>query len=275
MYLHGKGGIGKSQMAAALADYLQRHDKTVWCADCDPSTDTFRRIKSLGVKFYDIMDGDEVNARRFDDLIMEALSSGAEHAVIDSGSGAYQALADYMSQGGMFEALREQGHHGYLHTIVAGGGMMGTTLDGLHNLIQVFPDTRFVVWLNPKNGPMVHDGVHLTEHPDFQQHTDHFGAVIPVPQLNASTYTADLSWMLARGQTYKDVNADPNVNFIIKNRLSQQRRAYDELLDAALSTLEASETPEPTEVKADKSKSQKSKGGRADKSKSPKRRRPN
>ena len=263
MYLHGKGGIGKSQMAAALADYLQRHDKQVWCADCDPSTDTFRRITSLDVKFYDIMDGDEVNARRFDDLIMDALESGAEDAVIDSGSGAYQALADYMSQGGMFEALRDQGHHGYLHTIVAGGGMLGTTLDGLHNLVKVFPETKFVVWLNPKNGAMILDGIPLTEHPDFQQYTDHFGAVIAVPQLNASTYAADLSWMLARGQTYDDANADPSVNFIIKNRLNQQRRAYDELLDAALAALEASEAPKRTEIKADKSKSQKRKTGRS------------
>ena len=249
LFLHGKGGIGKSQMAAATADYFQRHGISAYCVDCDPSTSTFRNIDSLSVQFFDVMDGDEVDSSRFDEMLLTILGSGCEHAIVDSGSGGYQALTDYLAQADMFHVLKAQGHQAFLHTVLAGGGMMGSTLEGLHQLAELFPTVDFVLWLNPKDGPLVHEGHSVTQHPAYQRHRSLIKAAVVLPSLNKKTYTKDLSAMLARGQTHEDADADPDVNFIVKNRLHQIRQAFDVLLTRMLTELSAAPPASPANPK--------------------------
>ena len=239
LFLHGKGGIGKSQMAAATGDYLMRHGSDVVCVDCDPSTDTFRRVTSLRVQFFDIMNGDEVDSSKFDEMLMAILDSGAQHAVIDSGSGAYRALVDYLMHSDMLRVLAAEGHPAFLHTVLAGGGQMTTTVDGFHKLVECFPEGDFVVWLNPKEGPLVHQGVHVVQHEDFERYSHLVRSVIEVPQLNKGTFMKDLSRLLAQGQTFADAQADRGTNFIVKNRLRQLQQMFDALLDQALLELGA------------------------------------
>ena len=69
MILQGKGGVGKSFIASLLAQHKIADHKNILCIDTDPVNATFAGFKALNVKRLELMDGDVINARKFDDLI--------------------------------------------------------------------------------------------------------------------------------------------------------------------------------------------------------------
>ena len=69
MVLQGKGGVGKSLIAAILAQYKTGKGTPPLCIDTDPVNATFHGFKALKVKRLQIMDGDEINPRHFDALV--------------------------------------------------------------------------------------------------------------------------------------------------------------------------------------------------------------
>ncbi len=69
MVLQGKGGVGKSMIAATLAQYKTGKGAKPLCIDTDPVNSTFEGYKALSVSRLDIMDGDEINTRTFDALV--------------------------------------------------------------------------------------------------------------------------------------------------------------------------------------------------------------
>lgn len=66
MVLQGKGGVGKSMIAAAIAQYKASKGQTPLCIDTDPVNSTFEGYRALNVQRLNIMDGDEINTRNFD-----------------------------------------------------------------------------------------------------------------------------------------------------------------------------------------------------------------
>jgi CO dehydrogenase nickel-insertion accessory protein CooC1 len=69
MVLQGKGGVGKSFIAATLAQYKASKGQNPLCVDTDPINSTFHGYKALNVRRLQIMDGDEINSRNFDGLV--------------------------------------------------------------------------------------------------------------------------------------------------------------------------------------------------------------
>ena len=53
--LQGKGGVGKSFVAALLAQYLKSTGNEVHCYDTDPVNQTFSRYKKLKVEIVKIL----------------------------------------------------------------------------------------------------------------------------------------------------------------------------------------------------------------------------
>ena len=69
MVLQGKGGVGKSFIAAILAQYKAGKGQTPLCIDTDPVNLTFHGYKALGVRRLELMDADEITSRNFDILV--------------------------------------------------------------------------------------------------------------------------------------------------------------------------------------------------------------
>ena len=75
MILQGKGGVGKSLIATLLAQHCKSTGVKTLCIDTDPVSPTFSGFKAYGVKHLDLMNGDDVDPERFDELmamLMEA-----------------------------------------------------------------------------------------------------------------------------------------------------------------------------------------------------------
>ena len=56
MVLQGKGGVGKSVIAALIAQYKKSKGETPLCIDTDPVNSTFEGYQALDVRRLDIMD---------------------------------------------------------------------------------------------------------------------------------------------------------------------------------------------------------------------------
>ena len=67
--LQGKGGVGKSLIASLLYQYLHQQGRAVTGVDTDPVNATFAGYKELSVQVLNIMEGDDIDQRRFDSLM--------------------------------------------------------------------------------------------------------------------------------------------------------------------------------------------------------------
>ena len=82
MVLQGKGGVGKSMIAATLAQYKAGKGTKPLCIDTDPVNATFEGYKALNVRRLNIMEGDEINTRNFDALV-EQIATAEVDVIID------------------------------------------------------------------------------------------------------------------------------------------------------------------------------------------------
>jgi hypothetical protein len=219
--LQGKGGVGKSFVAAMAAQYLT--DKIAGkgpplvCVDTDPVNATFAGYKSLGVQRLDIMTGDEIDTRRFDQLV-EIIAAAEGDVVIDNGVPA---------------VLKELGHELVVHSVVTGGQAMMDTLSNFSLIVRQFTDTTIVVWVNPFWGPVEADGKTFEKMKVFADNRDRIEAVINVPALKAETYGHDLSELLQRRLTFAEALADAKTPIMVRQRLTMFRRALFGQIDAA------------------------------------------
>jgi anion-transporting ArsA/GET3 family ATPase len=69
MVLQGKGGVGKSFIAAVIAQYKSEQGATAPVHRHRPGERTFQGFKALNVRLLEIMEGDEINTRNFDTLV--------------------------------------------------------------------------------------------------------------------------------------------------------------------------------------------------------------
>lgn len=121
MVLQGKGGVGKSFVSALMAQYLQDRGLEPVCIDTDPVNATFAGYAAFHVHAIDLMDGRDINPRRFDLLVEKiAAAEPGQHVIIDNGASSFLPLADYMLSYDVPALLKELGaravaaqrHHG-------------------------------------------------------------------------------------------------------------------------------------------------------------------
>jgi len=89
-----KGGVGKSFIAATLAQYKQSKGHAPLCIDTDPVNATFHAYTALDVQRLQIMEDDEINPKSFDDLI-ELVAGSVTDVIIDNGASAFVPLSHY------------------------------------------------------------------------------------------------------------------------------------------------------------------------------------
>lgn len=223
MVLQGKGGVGKSMIAAMLAQYKASKGQTPVCIDTDPVNNTFEGYKSLNVQRLNIMDGDEINTRNFDALV-EQIATSESDVIIDNGASSFVPLSSYLISNQVPALLQDMGHELVVHTVVTGGQALLDTINGFSTLAQQFPDEAvFVVWLNPYWGAIESEGKSFEQMQAYKSNKSRVTAIIQVPNLKEETYGRDLSEMLQDRITFEEALEDSSRPIMTRQRLKLVR----------------------------------------------------
>lgn len=231
MVLQGKGGVGKSMIAATLAQYKVDRGATLLCVDTDPVNSTFEGYKALKVRRLDIMEGDEINPRAFD-ILVEMIATTDGDVVIDNGASSFVPLSSYLIAHRVPAMLQDMGHDVVVHTVVTGGQAFKDTLMGLTQLAAQFPaECTFVVWLNPYWGPIEREGKEFERMKAYTDNKARVSAIVQIPTMKTETYGHDFSEMLRKRLTFAEALADPLLTIMARQRLKIVRGQLYEQLD--------------------------------------------
>ena len=231
--LQGKGGVGKSVISSLLTQSLLENGQVPLCVDTDPVNNTFQGYASLNVKRIDLIENDEIEPSRFDDLI-ELIAAHDGPAVIDSGASSFVALAHYIVTNGVIDVLEDMGHEVVIHSVIAGGQALLDTVSGFAQLVKQFPESAsFVVWLNHFFGEVAKDDKKFKDMKVFQNNSARISSIIELPELKAATFGKDFAQMLEKRQTFKEAIADASLGIMSRQRLKTISRNIFAEIDSA------------------------------------------
>jgi len=231
MVLQGKGGVGKSMLAAMLAQFKISKGQKPLCIDTDPVNSTFAGYDLLKAQSWNIMEGDKINTRNFDALF-ERICEATDDVIIDNGASSFIPLSSYLISNDIPATLQEMGHQLFVHTVITGGQAMPDTLSGFDSLVRQFPDECFfVVWLNPYWGTVEIKGLSFEETRLYTDNADRVIKIVTIPEfLPDETFGKDFSDMLKARRTFDEAIADSSLGIFPRQRLKQmQRKIFAEL----------------------------------------------
>lgn len=219
MVLQGKGGVGKSMIAATIAQYKAAQGQKPLCIDTDPVNATFEAYKALDVRRLNILDGDEINTRNFDALV-ELIAASKDDVIIDNGASSFVPLSHYLISNQVPALLLDMGHELIVHTVITGAQALLDTVSGFAQLVSQFPaECVFVVWLNPYFGPIEHEGKAFEQMKAYTANKSRVSAIIHVPALKEETYGRDFSEMLQDHLTFDEALAQESRTIMTRQRL--------------------------------------------------------
>ena len=233
--LQGKGGVGKSFVASTLAQYKKQKGEEPLCIDTDPVNTTFASYKALDVTRLNIMDGDEINSRYFDDLI-ELIAPRTSDVIIDNGASSFVPLSHYLISNNIPSLLADMGHELVVHTVITGGQAMQDTVNGFSQIVSQFPENAlFVVWLNSYWGTVQHEGKDFEHMKTYKENKEKISAIIHIPALKAETFGHDVSQMLQERLTFNEAIASPTKTIMTRQRLKIVRdELFNQLTNAVV-----------------------------------------
>jgi len=224
MILQGKGGVGKSFIASTLAQHKLAKGTKLICVDTDPVNATFHGFKKLNVRKINVMSGDEIDPRKFDDLI-ELIAKSESDIIIDNGASTFVPMSHYLISNQIPALLPDMGHELVIHTVITGSQALLDTLTGFANLIESFPiDTLFVVWLNPYWGEIEMDGKRFEEMKTYLDNKSRVSAIIRIPNYKADTFGKDLSEILQSKLTFSEALESKSLPIMVRQRLNIIRK---------------------------------------------------
>lgn len=226
LILQGKGGVGKTFIAAMLAQYLARDGQPApVCVDTDPVNQSFSAYEALQVRGLSILEGREVNKRKFDELV-ELLAESDRPAIVDNGAATFLPLSSYLLANEVLPMLFDLGRPVLIHTVVTGGQALLDTVEGFRSLVANYPaGSTIVVWLNPFWGPIELDGRGFETFTPYKAHKSRVGGIVQLPTFDADTFGRDLSEMLSEHLTFDQAIADAGRPIMVRQRLTMARRA--------------------------------------------------
>lgn len=215
----GKGGVGKSFIAALLAQYLHNNtEEEIHCYDTDPVNQTFSRYKSLNVELIHILnEHNNIDSRKFDGLI-ESLIEKDGIAVIDNGAATFIPLMSYMNENNVIEILQDSGASIFFHVPIQGGQALEDTMLGLSSIIDRLP-VQVMVWLNHHKGEIMIDGKKFNEFRVYENNRNRIAAIIELSNYNPDTYGKDIQTMTEHHLTFAEVQQSTLFHLMPKQRL--------------------------------------------------------
>jgi hypothetical protein len=231
--LQGKGGVGKSFIAATLAQYKASKGQKPLCIDTDPVNSTFHGYKALTVKRLEILEGDEINPRKFD-TVVELVAPSKDDVIIDNGASSFVPLSHYLISNQVPALLAAMGHELVVHTVITGGQAALDTVSGFSQLASQFPtEAVFVVWLNPYWGSIELEGKGFEQMKAYTNNKDRVSAIVRIPSLKEETYGRDLSDMLQERLTFDEALAKDTLTIMTRQRLKIIKGQLFSQLDSA------------------------------------------
>lgn len=222
--LQSKGGVGKSLIAAFIAQYVKSKGETVHCADTDPMNRTFAKYASLDVAEIEIVEGTNIITKKFDPL-MEMVANASADYVIDNGASTFMPLTKYLLENDIYQIMAESGKKIYIHSVLAAGQAQSDTYDGLAALLgKVNKFAKVVIWENEFWGEVRFDGHSITASKLYKEAVKDgkiAGVVKIVDRSQSDTFVSDMKQMTSQSLTLADVMASSDFNFIAKNRLKK------------------------------------------------------
>ena len=214
LILQGKGGVGKSLLAAMLAQHRSERGRRPLCIDTDPVNRTFERFEALDVKGLDMISERQIHAAAFDDMIDLIFAHDRDkEVVVDNGAACFIPLTAYLVDNHVLEFLADNDRPAVIHTVITGGQAFIDTVDGLDHLLRTFDfqararDLKCVVWLNPYFGPVSYEQRPFETLPAYLDNQDRITACLRLnhrPGLFHDT-TRD---MLGAHATFQEIHDD-------------------------------------------------------------------
>jgi CobQ/CobB/MinD/ParA nucleotide binding domain len=231
LILQGKGGVGKSFIAALLAQYLPEKSINVRCFDADPVNNTLASFPALNALKIDLIEssdnGRRINPRRFDYLVEQiAVQPTDAHVIVDTGSSAFVPMLDYVLGNEVPAVLSEGGHQLVVHTVVTGGQSLLDTLDGAAKLVEQLDDAPFVIWLNPFWGPVADNGKSFEQMRTYQEIRNRVETVVSLPAFTDELFPQDIAAMLKSRLTFKEAIESPDQSLMSRHRLKVAQREF-------------------------------------------------
>ena len=208
--LQGKGGVGKSTAALAVAQALAAMGRLPLVLDTDPVNHTMLHFPALGARAVEILDSNKQIDHRAIDLMWDMIINHAEEggdAVVDNGATSFVPMTAYIAENNTIDMLAECGVQTVLHTVLIGGQAMADTLRGLSMLIAE-TTAPIVVWINEKDGPVQRDGRGFEQSAPYQElvSSGRLAGVVTLPASNPA-YAQDWHDMTSAGQTFNEAAA--------------------------------------------------------------------
>jgi hypothetical protein len=242
--LQGKGGVGKSLVAAILVQYFLSKGQEVQAVDTDPVNQTLSQYKDLDVQSLRLMRGGTVDQRKFD-ILLERLLTESGTFVIDSGASTFIPLWHYMLENRVVESLATAGRRLVVHSVITGGQALGDTLSGFNAVAQTCCDASVVVWLNEYFGAIEDDkGTRFRDMKVSWKHASKILGAVCILRRTQDTFGRDVEEMIAAKMTFEEALRDGRFSLMAKQRLKIVRDSLFEQLD----TLNLSVARKPTEA---------------------------
>lgn len=227
--LQGKGGVGKSLVAAMLTQYLGSKGSDLYCADTDPVNATFSRYKAFDVETVRIMEDSVIDTRKFDGLIEKLLAHEGD-SVIDNGAATFVPLTSYLSDSGILTALEDAGKSVVLHTVLTGGQALNDTLAGLDALLES-QQSPIVVWENEYFGKVVKNDRTFMESQMYKENQSQIRGIVKVEKRTADTFGKDMELLISNNLTFEQAKTSDLFTFVPRSRLRQVQKSIFEQLD--------------------------------------------
>ncbi len=227
MTMGAKGGIGKSFIAALMAQYLIDNvvDCKPICIDLDFKNETFSRYAGLDVNLLDVEVNGDIDKAKFDVFINRVDSAAYDDImIVDTGSNIYPALTDYLNSNAVLDLLVEMGHIIIMHVPVMSGADMFPTLNTLNELVRSTPSAvKVAVWINQKNGRVEYNGKTFEESETYEELKHRIAAICYIP-LWRPDMQANVAAMLEEAITFKAAIQSPAYDLMGRQRLKMAQR---------------------------------------------------
>ena len=232
LVMNSKGGVGKSVVSVLLAQYLLEKQKgKVMLVDTDPANKTLASFKALKVDAVDVIseDTDLVDQSKFDSFLEKFLEND-KACIVDTGSGEFLPLNDYLIKNKIHEVIAEMGKQLIVHVPVNYGQAEVETMKVLVKIIGNYPEVPIVVWENEYFGK---SKVRFKDTVLFEQNENILGAVL-IAKKNEDTDVKDFSTMLKKGLTFDEVEKGKDFQLLQKLRIKRMKTEIFDQLEAVL-----------------------------------------
>lgn len=235
--LQGKGGVGKTFVAAILAQVIaqQNRDRPLRVIDTDPVNATLSDYTAFQVDHLRLQDNGStrINERHFDTLMERLLSEDADF-VIDNGAASFVPLSNYLVENEVIPLLLAAGKQIYVHVLITGGQGMIDTLSGLSQLADQLPEeVHLVVWLNEFFGPIESDGKLFEDMAVYKKNKARIFALVTLPKQSEDTFGADVQSMLTRKLSFSQATQSADFSLMSRQRLKLvERTIFDQVNEA-------------------------------------------